>query len=43
MSSAITNKFRSLLLDLLKGDLDSSSPNYYIGLARADAFTAPAD
>jgi len=41
MSSAITNKFRGLLLDLLKGDLDSSSPNYYIGLARADAFTAP--
>lgn len=41
MSSAITNKFRGLLLDLLKGDLDSSSPNYYIGLSRADAFTAP--
>ena len=41
MTSAITNTFRSLLLDQLKEDIDGTSENYYIGLARADLITNP--
>ena len=41
MTSAITNQFRSLLLDQLKEDIDGSTENYYIGLARADLITNP--
>ena len=41
MTSAITNTFRSLLLDQLKEDIDGNSENYYIGLARADLITNP--
>lgn len=41
MTSAITNQFRSLLLDQLKEDIDGNTENYYIGIARADLITIP--
>jgi len=38
MTSAITNQFRMSLLDELKADIDGSVSNYYVGLAKGDAY-----
>lgn len=43
MTSAVTNDFRHLLIDLLKSDIDNGASQYYIGLARAQSFDVPAD
>lgn len=42
MTSAVTNSLSRLLFDLLKADIDSDAPGYYIGLSRSEAFTDPA-
>jgi hypothetical protein len=42
MTSAVTNSLNRLLFDLLKEDIDSESPGYYVGLTRSETFTDPA-
>lgn len=42
MTSAVTNSLSRLLFDLLKADIDSDAPGYYVGLSRSESFTDPA-
>ena len=43
MTSSVTNNYKSHLLDLMRQDIDSDGSKYYIGLAKAEAFTQPSD
>lgn len=43
MTSSVTNSFHQVALSRLKSDLDSSAPDYHVGLSRGEVFTETED
>lgn len=43
MTSSVTNSFHQVMLSRLQQEIDSSSPDYYVGLARGEVFTETED
>ena len=43
MTSSVTNSFHQVMLGRLKTEIDSSAPDYYVGLARGEVFTETED
>ncbi len=43
MTSSVTNSFHQVALSRFKADLDSSAPDYHVGLSRGEVFTETED